>query len=89
MELSTFVKTLEPKLKSVGFIFRERCGCGGVQQYWYSFNGKSWLCIKPKNNIWSVNATKKGKLVASGGIEAPTNNLKAALQTHYGIELDV
>lgn len=89
MTLATFVQTIEPKLKSLGFVFRERCGCGGVQQYWYSFNGKNWLCVKPINNIWSVNLAKKGKVVASGGITAPTNTLKAALLEHYGKELDV
>lgn len=87
MDLQTFVQTLEPKLKGAGFTFVERCGCGGVQQYWYSFAGKNWLVVKPKNNMWGVHFTKKGKALATGGITAPTNDLETALQKYYEINL--
>jgi hypothetical protein len=65
------------------------CGCGGVQQYWYSYPNKPFLVIKPKNNQWGVHLLKKGKLIAQGGIIAPTNTLQLALKTHYDIDLDV
>jgi len=87
MTLQEYTQNLEPKIKSLGFHFIERCGCGGVQQYWYSFIGKNWLVIKPKNNQWGVHLTKKGKAVATGGIIAPSNDLQAAILTHYGLEI--
>lgn len=89
MTLQEFTVSLEPKLKSAGFNFIERCGCGGVQQYWYSFAGKPFLVIKPKNNMWGVHATKKGKTIANGGIIAPTNTLQIALLDHYGLTIEV
>jgi len=89
MTLQEFTVSLEPKLKAAGFQFLERCGCGGVQQYWYSYPNKPFLVIKPKNNQWGVHLLKKGKLIAQGGIIAPSNTLQLALKTHYDIDLDV